>query len=168
MPSSALRALALVPLLGLCFLSGPAPALAASTGTLSLSATVAKVCTVSSATLNFSSYNALAAANASTGAAAFTVTCSVGTPAQSFVLGASPNATSCSSGSYCLKNGSSYLNYALFSDSGDSTPFPASVTVPLSTGIAAPQTVTIYGAIGSGQDVATGTYTDSVQVTLNY
>ena len=62
------------------------------------------------------------------------------------------------------------LNYTLWTDAGRTTSFPSAVTG--STGTATDPTLDIdtivYGRIAIGQNVAIGTYTQTVTVTVDY
>jgi spore coat protein U-like protein len=72
-----------------------------------------------------------------------------------------------------LTSGASALNYNLFTSSADSAVWGngsgSSSTVQAVIWFFAPTaTLTVYGAVASGQDPAPGTYTDTIMVTVNY
>lgn len=149
-------------------------------GTLSVSASVAQNCTLtSSATMAFGAYdpvvtNLSAALDKS---ADLVATCTAGASSIRLDMGASANAGSCAATTRCMKNGSNYLDYELYQDSGHSTVWgsgtgsPGGETLsPSNWGVANPDTVTVYGEIPGGQDafVSSGNYTDSITATLNF
>ena len=84
------------------------------------------------------------------------------------------NGMSFSAGTRRLKNGASFLNYDIFKDAAFGTVWNAA---NLNSGTSTSHTVALgpgaggfraYGRILAGQDVATGTYYDTVQATVNY
>lgn len=144
-----------------------------NTGNLSVTASVATVCTISA-----------------NGSLAFTVndltqnTDSTQTMAIACTNGGSPTTVSFSTGSNsgsscdtangganannrCLKSGSSYLAYQVYSDSGHTSVFGltgTSTTAETSTG-----NFTVYGRVPSGQTVPIGSgYADTLVATVNY
>ena len=65
--------------------------------------------------------------------------------------------------------GTNYLTYELYSDSTRTTVWSAVNTVgPITVPNKNEQTQNVYGRITAGQDVPSGTYTDTVLVTLNF
>ncbi|HET9393310.1 MAG TPA: spore coat U domain-containing protein [Candidatus Rubrimentiphilum sp.] len=145
-----------------------------STGNLSVSATVASTCTISqTSALTFTGYDR-ADANPNDGTGSMTIACTNGgSPASvSFSTGAN-SGSSCDTASggadannRCLKTGSNYLAYNVYSDSARTTLFGltgTSTTAETSTGA-----FTIYGRIPAGQAVPTGSYSDTLVATVNY
>ena len=69
-----------------------------------------------------------------------------------------------------VMTGPGNLTYELYSDAGRTAIWGATATsagkVPTSTG--ASQTLTVYGRIPRGQNVAVGAYSQTVTVTLNF
>ncbi len=69
-------------------------------------------------------------------------------------------------------NASGVLEYLLYQDAGNSNAWPlgTAVNVPANGNNASTETTTILvsGVIPNGQDVEVGTYSDSLQVTLNF
>jgi spore coat protein U-like protein len=134
-------------------------------GTVSITAPVSPICSVSAGTLGFGAYSSAAASLSS---AAVTVNCSSG-GAYQVSLGAGANA---SGGTRRMAGpAASFLSYQLFSDAarlvawGDGSAHGARVS---GTGTGAAQTLTVYGRIPAGQSAAPGSYTDSVLVTVEY
>ena len=80
------------------------------------------------------------------------------------------------SGSYTtrtLTSGASSLSYNLYTSAADSTVWGngsgSSATVQAIIWFFAPTaTLTVYGAVASGQDPAPGTYTDTITVSVSY
>jgi len=143
---------------------------ATATANLSVSATVTNNCTISTAALAFGSYDpvvAHASANLD-GSGTVTVACTKGAVA-TVGLGLGSNA----SGSIRrMTNGATeYLTYELYQDSGYTTVWSNSGAGLYSPG-AAPSKVarnfTVYGRVASNQDVAAGSYNDTVVATVNF
>ncbi len=157
------RAVALA--VGLLASSMPAHADTA-TANLAVSATVVAACSVSSGTLGFGTYNPTATSNldAST---TFQVTCTRGTSATvGMNLGAN------ASGSVRrMINGTDYLSYELYQNAGRTTVWGSSGGGLLSLSAASSnsaQTLTVYGRVTQSQDVAVGSYTDTVVMTVTF
>ena len=136
-----------------------------ATGTVSVTALVSPICSVTAGTLGFGPYSGAASLTA---AAAVTVNCSSGGTYQ-VALGAGGNL---SGGSRRMAGpASSFLAYQLFRDSartlawGDGSALGARVS---GTGSGGAQTLAVYGRIPAGQSVTVGSYTDSVLVTVEY
>ena len=80
------------------------------------------------------------------------------------------------SGNYAtrtLTSGAAVLDYNLYTSAADSTVWGngsgSSSTVQAVIWFFAPTTtLTVYGAVGSGQDPAPGTYTDTITVSVSY
>jgi spore coat protein U-like protein len=141
-------------------------AAATATATLTVSANVISSCTVSNGTLAFGNYAPTGTGNVDqTGT--FTVACTKGTGA-TVGLGDGDNF---SSGARRMKNGSEYLTYELYKESGHTNVWGnaggALVTLAAASSNAA-QTLTVYGRIPPGQDVSVGSFGDSVQITVTY
>ena len=151
----------------LSILVHPAPAVAATaTATLTVSANVISSCTVTNGTLAFGDYAPTGTGNVDqTGT--FTVACTKGTGA-TVGLGDGDNFLS---GARRMKNGSEYLTYELYKESGRTNVWGnaggALVTLTAATSNAA-QTLTVYGRIPPGQDVSVGNFGDAVQITVTY
>ena len=137
----------------------------AATGTTTISGSVSPICSVSSGTLGFGNYNGTAAVLST---AAVLVNCSNGGTYQ-VSLGAGANADGTTR--RMAGPSSSFLGYELYRDSarslawGDGAAYGARVS---GTGSGSAQTLTVYGRIPAGQNVAVGSYSDSVVVTVEY
>jgi spore coat protein U-like protein len=131
---------------------------------LSVSASIAGACTVGGAAMSFGAYSA---ATASTTNSNIQVTCTNGTNATvSLNQGANNNRVP-SAGSRALANGTNYLGYEIYSDSGLTTVWNAANSQTInSTGAAV--TLTAYGRIPAGQNPATGSYNDTVTITVTF
>jgi len=143
-----------------------------STGTLSVTASVAQNCVVNSPTLAFGAYDPVVA-NLSTNddqTATIVVTCTKGASGITLGFGNSANApTGCSTPQRCLVSSGHYLNYQIYSDSGRSSTWTTAIAETVTGGVTAPTSVTVYGRIPFGQDASVGaTYTDSVTATVNF
>lgn len=136
---------------------------ASATGSFSVTASVTAGCTVSADTLAFGVYSGSDLINTNT----ITETCTLGTTISSITLSLGDNY---SGGTRRMKNGSYYLNYSLYSDSGRTTVWDmvTTPTPPSPDGTA--QFITVYGRIPSGQlaGAGVGGYTDTITVTINY
>ncbi len=147
-----------------------------STGTLTVSASIAQNCTVGAATLGFGAYDPVVANRTANDDVAQTmvVTCTKGATGITLGMGASPNNANCPGGgatARCMKDGTNanYLNYQLYSDSGRSSVWTTAITESVTGGITTPTNVSVYGRVPSGQDASVGTgYTDAITATVNF
>ena len=138
-----------------------APAMAGTaTGTLSVSATVAATCNVSSGSIDFGTYTPSSDANQTS---AVSVTCTAGTN-YTVELGAGGNP---SGQARRMAGAGSHLTYELYSDTGRSVIWNDSNKVA-GTGSGSAQSILVYGRIPSGQSVPAGSYADSVQILVTY
>lgn len=144
-----------------------------NTGNLSVTATVATVCTISAngalaftvndLTVNTDSTQTMAIACTNSGTP-LTVSFNTGSNAGSSCDTANGGANA---NNRCLKSGSNYLAYKIYSDSGRTTLFGVtgtSTTTETSTG-----NFTVYGRVPSGQTTPIASnYTDTLTATVNY
>ncbi|WP_207459050.1 spore coat U domain-containing protein [Azospirillum sp. SYSU D00513] len=138
-----------------------APAMAGTaSGTLSVSATVAATCNVSSGSIDFGTYTPSANTDQTS---AVSVTCTAGTT-YTVELGAGGNAAD---QARRMAGSGSHLTYELYSDSSRSLVWNATNKVT-GTGIGSAQSIPVYGRIPSGQSVPAGSYADSVQILVTY
>jgi spore coat protein U-like protein len=143
----------------------PTPAHAGTaTSTMSVSANIAGTCSVGATSLAFGTYASTAA---STATAPIQVTCTNGVTAQVSLNQGNNNNKASTYGTRALANGANYLGYDIYTDNTYATVWNTTNTVPVtSTGSAV--TVNAYGRIPTGQTPATGSYTDSVTITVTF
>jgi spore coat protein U-like protein len=147
-----------------------APALAqTATANLSVSATVAKNCSITTTAVAFGSYDPIVA-NAATpldGTGTVVVTCTKGAGTR-IDLGLGANA----SGSVRrMLGGTDLLTYELYADSGRTTVWGSGSGAGLTIAAApskAARTFTVYGRVAAGQDVGAASYNDTVVATINF
>lgn len=160
--------------LGLSFaLSSGLVQAATQTSNLSVSATVAANCTISTAAVAFGAYDPVVT-NASTALAAtgtVTTTCTSGASA-TILLGQGANAATGSTDAVPVRrmiSGTNLLSYQLYSDTGRTTVWGNDATsdVP-TTGTGAAVATTVYGSVTAGQNVPSGSYTDTVVATVSF
>lgn len=141
------------------------PAFADSPGspaitTFTVSETVTAYCTVTAGAMQFPDYTAAAVSNTSS---IIKVTCSTGAP---YTLGLNQGATSGATvTTRQMLNGLSALNYGLYTDTGHNTNF---ATLASTSGTGAEQDTTVYGQVPASQLVPTGSYSDTITVTITY
>jgi spore coat protein U-like protein len=125
-------------------------------------------CTIATTAMNFGTYSVFSATPTDT-TSTFTADCGAN-DVNVFI-----NFSKGSSSTYTprtLRNGSEVLNYNIYADAartlivGDQT--GGTVHYTSSRPGDPPQTLTLYGRIPAGQDVAVGTYTDTVLATINF
>lgn len=140
------------------------------TGTLVINASVVGACSVNGATLTFPAYSGFADVTANTN---FTVTCTNGLT-YSINMDAGQNAggtTNTNNRKLKHSTQSVYLNYQLYKDSSNTNVWGAQVNndgLNSQTGNGSAQSITVYGKISAGQSVATGNYSDSVSIIVNF
>ena len=147
---------------------------ATNTANLSVTASVTANCSISTAPVAFGAYdpvstNATAALN---GTGTVNVTCTSGA-STTVTLGQGLNAGSGSSDTAParrLTDGSShFLTYSLYSDTGRTTVWGNTAgTGAASTGTGSQVALTVYGAVDAGQNVPTGSYSDTVVATVTF
>ncbi|HEY7189362.1 MAG TPA: spore coat U domain-containing protein [Vicinamibacterales bacterium] len=143
---------------------------ATATANLGVSATVTNNCTISTAALAFGSYDPVVA-NASTnldGTGTVTVACTKNATS-TIGLGLGSNA---SGSTRRMSDGAGgFLTYELYQDAARATVWGNSgaglVTPPAAPSKAA-RNFTVYGRVPSNQDVAAGTFNDTVVATVNF
>jgi spore coat protein U-like protein len=172
--------------LGLCALLVPSAAIAGtSTGTLTVTASVADNCTIGTATLAFGAYDPLVT-NTSTdlaGSASISYACVKDSGHVIWIdMGTgSNNNLGPVAGDNAMKettNGTDYLSYQLYQDAAHTLKWGtgdpgASATSGKGVRVASPgisgTTITIYGLVPHAQNVtASTTYSDSVTATINF
>ena len=149
---------------------GPTASAASASANLAASATVASNCTISTAALSFGSYDPVGthAASDLDGTGTVIVACTKGATA-TVGLGLGSNA---SGSTRRMTDGSSnYLTYELYQDAGRTTVWTdagAGLLSPVAAPSKAARNFTVYGRVSSNQDVAAGTYNDTVLATVNF
>ena len=146
--------------------NGDTPALAATdTATLTVTASVAAVCNVQSATLAFGTYDPAAAnLDAST---TINLTC---TPGTNYDIGLDGGGSGNVSARQMANGGASTLNYGMYQDATRTINWGDTVGTDTITGVGAGglQSHTVFGRIPTGQFVATGAYNDTVTITVTF
>lgn len=160
-----------------CFSTAPKAQAGTATSNLTVQITITASCTINAATLDFGASVAgttLVASNVDA-ATTVSVTCTNGSP---YSIGMDNGANF--SATRRMKQGatSNYLSYGLYTDSGranawttatNNTTCAASNSCFLGTGSGSAQSVNIYGRVPStGTAPPTGTYTDTVTMTITY
>lgn len=138
-----------------------------ATTTMNVSATVVKVCNVSTTSLAFGSYLATSA-SANTASATISVTCTNGTGYEvALDAGSGSGATT---STRRMTNSGDTLAYQLFRDASYSLNWGATSggDVLSSSGSGALVTHTVYGRIATGQFRTAGSYSDTVTITVTY
>ena len=137
-----------------------------ATNNVTVTATISNNCILSTGSVAFGSYDPVVtnhtAALAQTGT--FTVSCTKGAAA-TISLG---NGGNFNGGHRFMASGGNQLQYELYSDSGLSHIWNSANTVAYNSTTMAATTETIYGQIPAGQDVNTGSYSDTVVATVNF
>jgi spore coat protein U-like protein len=147
-----------------------APALAQTASTnLNVTATVNGNCTITTSAVAFSSYDPVGAHAATDldGTGTVSVTCTKGAGTR-IDLGLGSNAAG---STRRMASGTERLTYELYKDSGRTQVWGSGTTNGNNIGAApsrATRNVTVYGRVPAAQDVAAGSYTDTVVATINF
>lgn len=146
---------------------------ATQTANLNVSATVAANCTITTAAVAFGTYDPVVT-NASTALDAtgtVTTTCTSGASV-TVLLGQGANADTGSTDAAPVRrmlSGTDYLSYQLYSDSGRTVVWGNDATSDVDvTGTGAAVDTTVYGSVTAGQNVPSGSYTDTVVATVSF
>lgn len=146
-----------------------------ATANLTVQITITASCTINAATLDFGSNpgTTLVAANVDA-STTVSVTCTNGSP---YSIGMD-NGTNASGSQRRMRSGSNFLNYNLYVDAARTNAWTTAASAStcttanscaLGTGNGSPQSVSIYGRVPSiGTAPPTGTYTDTVTMTITY
>ena len=149
---------------------------ATATTTFTVTAAVSANCTISAAAIVFPSYDPVVA-NATTAATttgSVTITCTKGS-GPTIGLNAGANGGAVAGVTRAMANGTNHLGYELFqpaaapgnggvwSDIGGANPLNAGVSPSKAS-----RSFTIQAQIPAGQDVAVGSYSDTITATVNY
>ena len=150
-----------------------APAFAATaTSNFTVTASVANNCTISTVGIAFGAYDPIVT-HASTpldAAGSVTITCTKGSTT-TIALSAGANGPSATGTTRAMASGTNYLSYEIYQETGRTTVWGTS-GAGLLTPAAAPdksaRAFTTYGRIPAGQDVPSGSYSDTVTATVNF
>lgn len=174
-PRFILLALALA---GMAWIAAPVRTPAATaTGTMNVTASVAKNCSFTTGTLAFGNYDPVVT-NAASGAdlkvtdstTALSINCTKGVGATITLNNGTNTGASCSgTGPACLSDGSGdYLNYGVYTDNTFGTLWTGGTTVSYTSAGAGANAIKMNGDIYKGQNVPTGSYTDTITATATY
>jgi spore coat protein U-like protein len=140
-----------------------------------VSAAVARTCSISTVNMNFGNYDPITT-HATTPLdvnGSVTIACTRGTTT-SIDLSPGANAASAVGTTRAMAGGVTpdHLSYELYQDNTFSTVWgvgnPGNAYVPPAAPSRAPRTYTIFGRIPAGQDSAVGNYSDTVTATVNF
>jgi spore coat protein U domain-containing protein, fimbrial subunit CupE1/2/3/6 len=147
-----------------------APAIAqTATANLSVTASVQNKCTITTSAVSFGTYDPVVD-NATTpldAQGAVILACTKGAAGTRIDLGQGAHF----SGARRMQAGTEFLTYELYSDSGRATVWGAgsgSGVSPTAAPSIAARSFPVYGRVAGGQDVAVGSYTDTVVATINF
>ena len=142
-----------------------------ATGTLTVNATVLKVCLISNGTLSFGNYDPTAS-SALNGSTTVTLTC---TPGSSYNIGmglGNGSGATTALRQMTLGGGSATMGYELFQDSGYSVAWGTTISTNTEAGTTSASsltnTINVYGQIPANEVAAAGSYADSVTMTVTY
>jgi spore coat protein U-like protein len=140
-----------------------------ATASLTVSATVSKNCTISTAPVAFGAYDPLAASAPLDGTGTVTVTCTKGAVARvGLSAGSNPDGTIRRMGG---QDAGEFLNYELYTDPSHSTVWGDIGDTPLDIPAAPdrnPRNFTVYGRVAAAQNATVGSYTDTVVATVDF
>lgn len=134
-----------------------------TTGQFNINGTVQPFCAISASNLNFGNYSGTLVNASST----LTIGCTLN---DQYTVGLSAGT---SSGATVTNRamtgpGGALLKYQLYSNSGHSTYWGNTTNTVAGTGTGFNQSLTVYGQMPAGQNVAPGSYTDTIIATLTY
>ena len=143
---------------------------ASATASLSISASVSKNCTITTAPVAFGAYDpvTLNATAPLDSIGTVTVTCTKGAPAK---VGLNPGGNAQGTTRRMTGGTSAFLTYELYKDSGHATVWGDTIDTSLDIPAAPnrnPRNFSVYGRVASAQDAAVGSYTDTVVATVNF
>jgi spore coat protein U-like protein len=138
---------------------------------LTVTVNVVATCTLATSTFTFTNYDTTSPTDKTQSSNSITTNCTSGTP---YHIGIDAGANSADVLTRKMKKVSSteLLNYFLYRDSGYSlnwgNDLSGNTNTLAGTGTGVAVTIPVYGKITAAQVVPTGTYTDTVVVTLRY
>jgi spore coat protein U-like protein len=141
-----------------------------ATASLTVSASVSKNCTITTAPVAFGNYDSVTAnaANPLDGIGTITVTCTKGAAAK-VGLGTGSNAQGTTR--RMSQGAAEYLTYELYKDTAHANIWGNTDTDALDIPAAPnrnPRNFTVYGRVAAAQDATVGSYTDTVVATVNF
>ena len=137
---------------------------------LTVSATVTKNCTITTAPVAFGNYDSVTA-NATApldGIGTVTVTCTKGAVAK---VGLNPGSNAQGTTRRMSGGTAVYLGYELYKDTARATVWGDTASTGLDIPAAPnrnPRNFTVYGRVAAAQDATVGAYTDTVVATVNF
>jgi len=152
---------------------GDAKAAGTATSNLSVSASVSANCTISTSALAFGAYDPVStnAAAPLDGTGGVTVTCTQGA-STTITLGQGTSAKVASTDAVPLRqmaDGANRLEYFIYQDAGHSTVWGNTAGTGVGhTGTGTATSITAYGRVSAGQNVPSGSYTDTVVATVTF
>lgn len=153
--------------------AAPAGAAGTVTANLAVSASVSATCSISTTPLAFGAYDPVGANSAAPldGSGSVVVTCTNGAPT-TVTLGQGAHANTGSSDAVPLRrmaSGGAFLSYALYSDAARSAVWGNTAGTGVAhTGSGTATSVSVYGRVAAGQNVGSGSYTDTVVATVTF
>ena len=144
------------------------------TANLAVTATVAANCSISTNALAFGAYDPVTANSSSPldGTGSVVVTCTTGASTK-VTLGQGSNADTGSTDPLPLRRmkdgGSNFLAYTLYQEAGHNNLWGNTAGSGVShTGNGTATSITVHGRIAAGQNVPTGSYSDTVVATITF
>lgn len=137
---------------------------------LTVTASVSKNCTITTAPVNFGAYDPVSA-NATApldSIGTVTVTCTKGAPAK---IGLNTGSNAQGTTRRMAGGTAAFLNYELYQDSGRATVWGDTADTALDVPAAPnrnPRSFSVYGRVVAAQDAPVGNYTDTVVATVNF
>ena len=141
-----------------------------ATSSLTVSASVSKNCTITTAPVNFGAYDPVTT-NATApldGIGTVTVTCTKGAPAK---VGLGPGSNAQGTTRRMSQGAAAYLTYELYKDTARATIWGDTIDTALDIPAAPnrnPRSFNVYGRTPGAQDATVGNYTDTVVATVNF
>ncbi len=137
---------------------------ATTSGTMPVTATVSSSCVVSTSAVAFGSYNPTGGSQLD-GTGTVSVTCTKDTSYTVALDGGGQGAVA----SRAMLSGANLLTYQLYSDAARTTVWGDTAGQLVSgTGTGAQQDLTVFGRIPASQNVPSGAYADTINVTVTY
>ena len=141
-----------------------------ASASLTVSANVTKNCTITTAPVNFGSYDPVAANAAAPldGIGSVTVTCTKGATAK---VGLNSGGNAQGATRRMTQGAAQYLTYEIYTDTAHATIWGDTADTALDIPAAPnrnPRTFTAYGRVPAAQDATVGSYTDTVVATVNF